>query len=101
MKSILKGPVSSQIVERLVPAYMLARSLLAQAPMTWLASISDRSLIEQIRQRLWGEREFGGAAVMVGSVHLVLPQALLRSPSMACRPRGPYQVLGEDWHGRG
>lgn len=28
---------------------------------------SDQSLIEHIRQRLWGEREFGRAAVMVGS----------------------------------
>ena len=32
---------------------------------------------------------------------LVFPRALLRSPSMARRPRGPYQVIGENRYGGG
>jgi hypothetical protein len=67
----------------------------------WSALVSELSLIEHIRQRLWDQREFECAAVMVGSVYMVLPRALLRSTSMARRPRGPYQVLGTDRYGRG
>ena len=70
--------------------------------MNWFALVSDQSLIEHIRQRRWDQRrEFECAAVMVGSVYLVLPHALLRSTFMVRRPRGPYQVLGKDRYGRG
>jgi hypothetical protein len=67
----------------------------------WSALVSDQSLIEHFRQRLWDQREFECAAVMVGSVYLVLPRAPLRSTFMVRRPRGPYQVLGKDRYGRG
>jgi hypothetical protein len=67
----------------------------------WSTLVLDPLLTEHIRHSIWSEREFGSTAVMVGSVHLVLPPVLLRSLFMACRPRGLYQVLGEDRYGRG
>ena len=62
--------------------------------------VLDQSFIAYMTQLLWGEREFELAGVMGGVVRLLFLQALLRSLFMACRPRNPYQVLGQDSYGR-
>jgi hypothetical protein len=58
----------------------------------------DQSLIDMSGSVLRGER----AAVVARAVHLVVARALLRSLFVACpTTTSPYQVLGEDWYGRG
>jgi hypothetical protein len=60
----------------------------------WPALASCQLLVENMRRRRWGEREFGRAAVIAGVVHLVFLRVRLTLSDMACRPRSPYQVLG-------
>ena len=67
----------------------------------WPALVSCQLLVENMRQRRWGEREFGRAAVIAGVLHLVFLRVRLTLLYMACRPRGPHQGLGQDRYGRG